>query len=141
LKLSFDGWTAGDDRDNKNPNLSEASITIQGQVGVLEAVGDAPSCGAAVVEVARGKEVSLDLNLGDALREAGTEEEAEILQVSHFSTQGHLDRQFSILMSEEGPEMTLTWEAPDEAGPVKQYAVVRDGRGGVSWISYSVCVL
>jgi hypothetical protein len=34
----------------------------------------------------------------------------------------------------------LTWKAPTSAGPAYFYFVVRDMRGGVSWLERSVCV-
>jgi hypothetical protein len=142
LRVSFDFWTADDEFQNQNPDLGELSIEIEGETFALEDVGAAAGCDDQSVRVKAEQTVDFFFHFGESARE-DVDDEAEpkeLLQISHFSTAGQFDRQYTILEAAEEPETVREWKAPDETGPVKIYIVVRDGRGGVTWSSTSVCV-
>jgi hypothetical protein len=135
LRFSFDAWTLADEV-NANPDLSAAFVTLGGEGVELVEASASPRCDAAdAFEVAAGAAHLLELDLGEGARES-----RETLQVSHFSTAGDYERQFSFVGPEQAPRLSLTWQAPVEVGPVTQFLVVRDGRGGVSWLTWSLCV-
>jgi hypothetical protein len=133
LRFSFDAWTL-DDAPDFNPDLSGLAVTLGGESIELSAAGDAPACDGATPTLGAGQKHALEIELGAA---ALTGKE---LQLSHFSTQGELERQFSFVTEKQGPHVALTWQAPQAVGPLKQYLVVRDGSGGVSWATWNVCV-
>jgi hypothetical protein len=142
LRISFDGWTQDDEFQNQNPDLSELSIEVEGEALALEDVDAQATCDDQGVRVKAEETVDFFFHFGEGARE-DIDDEAEpkeLLQISHFSTAGQFDRQYTILETAEEPETTREWEAPEETGPVKIYVVVRDGRGGVTWASASVCV-
>lgn len=142
IRLSFDAWTRGDEHKDLNPDLSEAFIAVDDERLVLEAPTDPATCDEGVLHVAAEKTHEFLFVLGEDAREQVEfeGEEKELLQLSTFATAGLFDRQFTILEAEEEPRTRVEWEAPDKSGPVKIFLVVRDGRGGVTWITTSVCV-
>jgi hypothetical protein len=133
-RFSFDA-SVNSDAANLPPDLAGLSVAIADQGVTLAEASDPPACDAGAPTVAAGIAHSLELQLGDAAREPG-----EALQVSHFATAGKLERQFSFVSAEQPPGVAVTWTAPAEAGAVKQYVVVRDGRGGLSWATWNLCV-
>lgn len=136
FNLSFDLWTAPDSGEkNANPDLVDLAIEVREQAVSLDDPHEAPACGDGVVELDKERTHTFSFRLGEAAREG-----EEWLQVSHFSTAGLFEHQFSVMEPEEDAVVTLSWEAPKTAGPVKQYLVVRDGLGGVSFVSWTVCV-
>lgn len=137
VKVSFDAWTAGDET-NQNPELAASSLFVGEQQLALEEIGMVPSCDADVPRVKTNTTETMRLTLPETAREET--DSGEALQISHFSTSGLLERQFSILDVEEDLTVSIDWETPEEPGPAKHYVVVRDGRSGVSWLSSSVCV-
>jgi hypothetical protein len=133
LRFSFDAWTLGD-TPRLNPDLSGLGVTLGGNSAALVGADVAPVCDDATLTLEAGRKHRLEVELG-AAAQTGKE-----LQLSHFSTRGELTRQFSFVSDKQPPHVALTWQAPREAGPVKQYLVVRDGLGGVSWVTWNVCV-
>jgi len=80
-----------------------------------------------------GDKLTLSLQLDPGASEP-LEEDSEILRVAWLSTDGELDRVRGELDQLEGMEDQLEteWSAPEEPGPVRIFATVRDGRGGVA---------
>ncbi len=70
----------------------------------------------------------------------------ESLQISHFSTAGEFDRQFSFVDDDETTTLEVEWDTPlpgdvpEEGLVVRFFFVLRDGRGGVEWIERAACV-
>jgi hypothetical protein len=89
-----------------------------------------------VAEVETRSKHELTIELGESARELG-----ESIQLSHFSTAGLLDRPFTFFDLDQPLATSIEWDAPTASRPVKHYLVIRDGRGGVSFASFSVCVL
>ncbi len=135
LGLSFDARTGDKDPANLNPGLGELAVSVGAEVVALEAALAAPSCAPGVRRVAAGATERVECALGELAREPG-----EALQASHFATGGDFERHFSFIAAEQPAVATLTWRAPRVAGAVKQYLVLRDDRGGVSWATWSVCI-
>ncbi len=133
LRWSFDAWTASSDFVNRNPDLSELRIAVGGAVIPLDVLDASPSCDDAP-EVAADTTHLLEVALGAGAREAG-----EDLQLSHFATGGKLERQYSFVSPDEALEASLEWRSPRPGTAVKHYLVLRDGRGGVSFASFSLC--
>lgn len=142
IRLSFDAWTQGSEHQNFNPDLSKARIEIGDDKLTLEAPTDAATCDEGILRLAAEKTHEFLFALGEGAREEVEVEgeNKELLQLSNFASAGLFDRQFTILEANEKPRTQVDWEAPDEKGPVKIFLVVRDGRGGVTWITTSVCV-
>jgi hypothetical protein len=97
--------------------------------------------------VANGASHSISITLPEAAREehrlAIQGLVLESLQISHFSDAGLLERRFSnVAPDSESLENQLDWSAPAEASSADSarfYFVVRDLRGGLSWLERSVC--
>lgn len=147
-KASFDVVLASDDTSNDNPDLADA---------VLELDGDPWEAGSASIDCtsddaprlsADGHEHRVTLALGDGVREIKPPEldvvEPESLQISQLSTLGEFEDRFSSVEPDSN-ELTLDlpWKAPGELGasePASFYFVVRDDRGGVSWLTRTLCI-
>lgn len=132
LRFSFDAESRATEVGNLNPDLSELSLSISG-IALSAAAGSA-ACerGTAVLLAEATHDVRIAL--GERAREP-----QESLQLSHFSTDGRFERQYSFVAVEQPPEVTLTWRAPAAGTALQQYLVVRDGRGGTSWLGFNVC--
>jgi hypothetical protein len=135
LGFSFDVWSQSPELQNQNPNLDELRVTVAGALVPHEDPQVPPSCEPSAVELSAGETHRLELELGESVREDG-----EALQLSHFSTRGDYERHYSFVSAGARPTIALSWKAPRESTPVKQYLVVRDGRGGVGWAAWSFCV-
>lgn len=134
LGFTFDAYTLAS-APQANPDLAGLSVKVA-QTGVeLSPASTAAACDVGAAELAAGETHVVELDLGEAAREPD-----ETLQLSHFSTRGDFERHFSFVEPQAEPRVSLTWKAPSEAGPVKQYLVVRDGHGGVSWATWNYCV-
>jgi hypothetical protein len=142
---------------NRNPALAADAATI------ADAPWPAPApdaeCAALPAIRAADGDVELALAIDPAEREAyrevladGTiEDRLEILQVSHFTTAGSLDRQFSVIEGDDDAPATIRvgWTPPDgeeEAIPadgriVRFVFVVRDGRGGLDLARRAACLV
>jgi hypothetical protein len=134
LRLSFDAYTRTQSFGHQNPDLSGLLLEIAGGEIPLDDPRSPPSCSGGVPSVAARAEERVRWHLGESARETG-----ESLQISHFSTAGHFERQQSFVDELEEPEVGLAWETPAAEVAAKLYLVVRDGRGGVSWATASVC--
>lgn len=136
LGFSFDAHVAGETFVNQNPDLLALQIRVGGTLLALDALDAAPDCDAAATSVAPGSSHEVALELGQGARDAAE----ETLQLSHFATAGEYSRTFSFV--EPGGELSaaIEWLAPATDAAAKHYLVVRDGRGGVSWRSFSLCV-
>lgn len=95
----------------------------------------APKIVAEQLEVKRGEELPLRLELAEGSAEMMAEE-LETLQYSWYTTAGELDR---FRGSEE--QLENTFIAPDEPGPARISVFVRDQRGGVSTASLDINVV
>jgi len=122
-----------DDASNRHPSLAPAFF-IDGAPW--------PDGGCAVPGAARvAGEVTLAVELGPDAREP-VEGGAEELLVSHLTTAGELDRYYSIVPPDEAPRLEVPFrpdEAPDGTDATIHF-IVRDDRGGVSWIQRSLCI-
>jgi hypothetical protein len=134
LRFSFDARASGATFANNNPELPTLKVTSNGVALPVDELRHSASCDADAPTLAAGAVHRLEIALGADAREPG-----ESLQLSHFSTSGSFERQYSFVEGEQEPEATLTWRAPEAGVAVKQYVVVRDDRGGVSWASWSFC--
>ncbi|MFZ5890866.1 MAG: hypothetical protein ACOY0T_07440 [Myxococcota bacterium] len=135
LRLSFDAQVADDSGFNANPDLSELQVEIAGQLIPLSEASVAASCEDTTPVLPPSAKLELRLEVGARAREAGEE-----LQLSHFSTLGELERQYSFISAGAPTALNIEWDSRGVSGAVKQYVVVRDGRGGVSWASFGFCV-
>ncbi|HYJ08788.1 MAG TPA: hypothetical protein VEX18_07255 [Polyangiaceae bacterium] len=133
LRFSFDARSSSPDVVNLNPDLSQVSLSISG-VAVQPTTGRPANCDGGNSIVAADAMHQVSFELGEGAREAG-----ESLQLSHFSSRGHFERHYSFVAPEKQPEARLSWRAPHAGTTLQQYLVVRDGRGGVSWLSFSLC--
>jgi hypothetical protein len=134
LRFSFDAYMRTPSLGHHNPDLSGLRFEIGGVEIPLDDPRSPPSCAEAVPSVPARTAQRVRWHLGESAREIG-----ESLQVSHFSTAGHFERQLSFVDEIEEPAGWLSWETPAADVPAKLYLVVRDGRGGVSWETASVC--
>lgn len=142
MRTSFDAWIRTERFSHDNPDLSGLALRLAGAPLALQAPSMAPTCTEAANEVATGATHALEVHLGERAREPGDGSDAhppESLQLSHFSSAGSFERPYSFIPYDAPPEVSIDWRAPAAGTPVKLYLVVRDGRGGVSWVSASVC--
>lgn len=142
IRLSFDAQVRTARFAHRNPNLSELSLAI-GDVAIpLDDVHAEASCEDGTIEVAAAVRHQVVWDVGALAREPGDGTEShldESLQLSHFSSAGLFERPLSFIDAHEAPTVSLEWDAPAAGVAAKLYLVVRDGRGGVSWVSASVC--
>lgn len=112
---------------NNNPRI--ADFTVDGIV-VAESVR--------TVEVSTGQQYDFGLELDEVLgietylfvNSAGeVEERVEKPYAAWFATSGEVTEPVTL-----HPYLEMTWTAPDEPGPGRLFAVVRDRRGGMAWI-------
>ena len=136
LRFSFDARTAGDALVNLNPDLSQLEVLVGGVPVPLDAPDAAASCDDAAPSVDAGATRDVVLELGGAARD----DDDESLQLSHFATAGEYGRTFSFVEPGAALRARVEWQPPSAGTPVKHYLVVRDGRGGVAWASFSLCV-
>jgi hypothetical protein len=74
-------------------------------------------------------------------------DQREMLQISHFSDGGELDRSLSFVEADAADDAAaeVRWLAPASAADagrlVRFYLVLRDLRGGVDWTERAVCVV
>ncbi|MBI2895034.1 MAG: hypothetical protein HYY06_15875 [Deltaproteobacteria bacterium] len=106
---------------------SSSSPNANPGIAAFEVDGTAAAASPAV---AAGEEVTVSVSAeaGAAESHDGTIEE---LIVSWFATGGDFDEERT-----QGPEeerFDVAWTAPSDPGAVTMWAVLRDGRGGVSW--------
>lgn len=148
-KASLDIFLTNDEQvPNLNPNLSDAVLELDGEPWEPDpAVIDCESADAPRLR-ADGHEYRVTLNMGEDVRQTKPEEldvvELEALQISHLSSLGVFDRRFSGVESEDSNlTIEVPWKAPDELSapaPAGFYFVVRDDRGGASWLTRTLCI-
>lgn len=80
---------------------------------------------------------ALAFRFEDAQREPGEE-----LLLGMFVTGGELDRTYEVLEATEPAPKTVSvpWKPPASEGDVRVFFVLRDGRGGTSFVARTVCV-
>jgi hypothetical protein len=140
LRLSFDAYARTPGFSHANPDLSALVLEIGNAEVPLDDPRVPPSCSEGTPAVAARAVHGVTWRVGAIARDAGDDGRlAESLQLSHFATAGLFERPLSFIDEVEEPTVRLEWEAPAAGVPAKLYLVVRDGRGGVSWASASVC--
>lgn len=142
---------------NRHPDLANAEVKLDGDAwgatndaavadAGCEDMGDfAPQISAARLST------RIEVTLPPASREAlavtsAQPDELEVLQISHFSDLGRLERPFSSLSAAQPePRFSVEWQMPAEPvenpSAVHFFFVVRDGRGGSSWLSRVLCLV
>jgi len=134
LRLSFDAQLSTTEFSNLSPDLSQLELTVEDVMIPLDDVRAPATCEDDAAAVAASTTHRVEMNLGAGARD----EASETLQVSLFSTSGVFEHHYRFVEPGQSPSVSLDWKAAGP-GPVKQYVVVRDGRGGVSWASFSFC--
>lgn len=133
LRFSFETSVASGSERNQNPDLTQVTVEMSGTSLPLDDPSAAPSCDPNVAAVNANETHELRVELGQSAVEAD-----EALQVSLFSTEGHLQRQFTFLDPDQ-PSFSIEFEAGAAEKAAKQYLVIRDSAEGVSWASWSFC--
>ena len=147
-KASFDIMLASDETSNDNPNLDDAALELDGDIWEASSTSIDCTSDEAPRLPADGFEHRVTLALGEDARETKPPEldevEPESLQISHLSTLGAFEYRFSGV-DPDASNLTIDgpWKAPGELGesvPASFYFVVRDDRGGVSWLTRTLCI-
>jgi len=124
--------------ENRHPRTTDARVTFDGETW------DEGDCG---VRTTRDQtEHQLAVTLHNSNRETVNGENEQLL-LSWFTTDGNLDRHFSVL-ERNAPEDTpldSLWTSPEAnanaaRGVVTFTFVVRDQRGGIDWIQRQLCL-
>jgi hypothetical protein len=144
-RVSMEVFVGGGDAENHNPDLADSALFVDDEL--WESALDCSMAEARSVS-ADGKEHRVTLELTEAARELQTrtldDVSVESLQISHFATGGFLERRFSNVAPETSDfSQELTWSAPKEArqgDEVSFFFVVRDQRGGISWLTRTLCL-
>jgi hypothetical protein len=129
---------------NYNPSIGEPSFDGGPWPDLPAREGDCAGLGYA--EVTPGSEHELGVRLSERDRDQLLGESAlapsrESLQLSHFVTAGELPHAFQVLGWEaEELARTSAWRAPERAGLVQFWLVLRDYRGGSDFTQRAVCV-
>jgi hypothetical protein len=150
-RLSLGFSLPGEYEPNRNPNFSDESIALDGEALLALDAVDGACSGLGFTEVARGSDHTFTLTLAEDAREVlpetdGVGPELEGLQLSHFATDGELDRAFSYVAAERAElSASVGWKAPGnpaEGGTlVRFFFVVRDFRGGSAFTERALCVI
>ena len=116
---------------NRNPSLAAATL----------ALASSPWSEADCIELsASGDNVELAMELPVDAREA----DDGALQVSHFTTIGSFERQFSVLDG-DATSLRVDWVPPEDGVSERRTAqiviVLRDGRGGLDAITRQACIV
>jgi hypothetical protein len=150
-RLSLGFSLPGEFEPNRNPNFSDESIRLDGEPLLAFEAVDGACSGLGFTEVARASGHTFTLTLPEEAREAlpetdGVGPSLEGLQLSHFATDGELERAFSYVAAEQAElGASVDWKAPGnpaEGGTlVRFFFVVRDFRGGSAFTERALCVL
>ncbi len=111
---------------HRHPVIGDGALRLDGEVW-----NDPSPC------VAPGSTHSIVWTASDAELEV-VDEEREQWLVSHFVTAGELERPFSTATVDDRV-VELQWVAPMDERDTTFYLVVRDQRGGVAWLTRSLC--
>lgn len=140
LELARDGDV------NQNPELQPDSLSFDDQPWPELAAPSGDCAGAGFVEAAAGSKhtlrVAVDESDRDPLpRKSDLDPERESLQLSEFVSAGDLTRAFqTIAWNSSELTRSVEWTAPNEAGLVRVWLVLRDFRGGGAFVERAVCV-
>jgi hypothetical protein len=145
-RVSLEVFLDSDSASNENPDLGPARLLLDGDLWQADSQ-DCDEAGVLGVD-ADGAAHVIELELTEEAREPQDRfldgVSVETLQISHFATAGLLERRFSSVSPDSDDFVQhLSWSAPsDEDGPdrVGFYFVVRDQRGGASWLTRTVCI-
>lgn len=137
---------------NTNPDFAEPALALDGEEWPESLTASEPCVGEGMIEIAAGSPehlVRIDVREdardprpqvieGDPLREE--------LRISHFSTDGGFTRAFTALAADDpATSAEVPWGAPrvaPEGGQlVRFWFVLRDLRGGSSFVSRALCVV
>lgn len=147
------------DHGNLNPELDDTTIALDTQVwDAAPEASDATGCAgnAALPQVkANGEKHLLTIEIGADVRELYTtptsgRSQLEALQISHFTTAGELEGQYSFVEASdptERPELSFDWHAPEakevasDGERVRFVFVVRDMRGGLAVTERALCAV
>ncbi len=135
LRFSFESGSSA--IDNTIPTLDGTRISYDGDPIELveqDMESELPSCDDAY-RLEPGKTIEVRIELAPEVRDEG-----EVLQISHYSTAGRFERQFSILDPDEDLLVDLEFVTNEETGPLRSYLVVRDEAGGTNWITWDACI-
>lgn len=144
--VSLEFELARDDDVNFNPALQPEAIFFDDQEWPDIPVTDGDCGGLGLPEVEAGSrhtfEVDLDAGDRDALPQSSDlDPTRESLQLSHFTTGGDLSRAFETIHWDSDELVRVTsWTAPRQPGLVRFWLILRDFRGGSSFVTRSVCV-
>lgn len=136
-----------DDDLNLNPILQPEAILFDEQEWLEGPAVDGDCSGIGFPEVDPASRHTFRVELDAADRDplpqsSDLDPSRESLQLSHFATAGDLSRAFETIAWDSNElTRTTTWSAPREAGLVRFWLVLRDFRGGSSFVSRSVCVI
>lgn len=131
---------------NSNPELQAEAIAFDDQTWpeLAPVAGDCTGLGFPEVDVLSSHSVTVRLDESDRdvlPRPSELDPAREALQLSHFVSGGDISRAFeSIAWDSSELNRTVTWKAPDAAGLVRFWFVLRDLRGGGAFVTRAVCV-
>ena len=152
LAVSLDLYLAGADTTNENPSIPADAIAFD---DVTWAPGEPPNgacsgLGLPEISLSAGQH-QIQISLPDSVREALTQHSSadaprEEIRLSHFASQGELERPFSaVLPSDPSVSTKLSWKPPKSVAPsgelVRFWFVVRDLRGGSDFTERALCLL
>ncbi len=120
--------------ENPHPVLDDLVVTLDNEELPHVEVEAELDC-ASALSVAADETMVVHLDLDQVSRDAD-----ELLQLSHLSTRGRFERQYSIVRDDAQKHIDLEFETPEESGVFRSYLVLRDGRGGTDWIAWDLCV-
>ncbi|MET0412945.1 MAG: hypothetical protein ABW217_16685 [Polyangiaceae bacterium] len=137
---------------NANPGFAEPALALDGEEWPDVLVTSAPCAGEGLLEIAAGSprhlvRVDVRQDARDPLPQVIEDDPLrEELRISHFSTDGGFTRAFSALAADDpGSSVQVPWDAPATAPEGGQLArfwfVLRDLRGGSSFVSRALCVV
>jgi hypothetical protein len=129
--------------ENRHPSLEAESIFLDGAIWPA-LVLDAPCQPLLKAGSRHVLSIRISADDRDALEQQTEIDPAyERLTLTHVTTDGDLERPFSLLEPQALPDaLDVSWTAParSELLPVRFWFVLRDGRGGADFVERSVCV-
>jgi hypothetical protein len=137
---------ARDDDTNLNPTLQAESLLLDDAPWPEVPAAEGDCSGLGYAEVEPGSEHALQVSLDDTDRDAvphpaELDPLRESLQLSHFATAGDLSRAFeTVAWDSDELVRRSSWTAPEQAGLVRFWLVLRDFRGGSDFVERAICV-
>jgi len=124
-------------RANQNPRLLGV---MAGGADLVDGAGFAPGQKLALLPVAADDAAEMYRVLTFT---SGVRELQETIRYSWFATRGEFTREQTggaprVQLGDEPREIDTEWQAPEEPGPVQFWFVIRDERGGTSWMMRQV---